>query len=219
MYKQLCVLSVLALLALSSGCMIISSSDRSPIQPTTGSLEISSTPQGAEIYLNGVYRGNAPATISDLKDGSYYLELRYREYTPWTKYVDVQAGTKSSIDVTLTPLVVPTTTISTPIPTPVPTTIPLKTVVGCWELDPHKGNGTIIVRLELESGGTGRFSEGPYTVNIHWSQDPKTKVVYVSYVKPSDPTEFGHMDFDYDETTDTLIWRESPSAPYTRVPC
>jgi hypothetical protein len=218
MYKQWFVLVVLALLALSSGCMILSSSDRSPIQPTPGSLEISTTPQGAEIYLNGVYRGTAPATISDLKDGSYYIELRFREYTPWTKYVDIQAGTKSSIDVTLAPLVVPTTTIPTPIPTPVPT-IPPKTVVGCWELDPHKGNGTIIVRLELESGGTGRFSEGPYSVNIHWSQDPTTKVVYVSYVKPGNPTEFEHMDFDYDETSDTVTWRDSPSAPFTRVAC
>jgi len=213
MHKQLCVLVALTALMLSSGCSTATTSNtESPIQPATGSLELSSTPQGAEIYLDGVYRGTTPSRIPDLPNGSYQVELRLHEHTAWDMDVEVQAGNTSYIDATLAPIVIPTT-----IPTPAPTTIPPKTVVGCWELDTYKGNGTGTYHLELQSGGTGRLTVG-YPMIIHWSQDPTTDVIYVSCANPHDPTKISHMDLDYDETTDTLIWREI-SAPFTRVPC
>lgn len=213
MHKQLFVLFVLAVLILASGCTTTDTNTQSPVQPTTGSIELSSSPSGAEIYLNSVYRGTTPSTIPDLSNGSYHVELRLRDHTTWTMDVGIQAGNTVDIDATLVPVVVPTT-----IPTPVPTTIPPKTVVGCWELNTYKGNGTGTYHLELQSGGTGWLTVVS-TISISWYQDPTTNVVYVSFTNPRDPTEILHMDFDYDETSDTLIWREESVYPFTRVPC
>ncbi|MCC7566219.1 MAG: PEGA domain-containing protein [Methanomicrobiaceae archaeon] len=213
MHKPLCVLIVLTALILSSGCSTTTTgTTQSPVQPATGSLELSSTPQGAEIYLDGVYRGTTPSRIPDLPNGSYRVELRLHDHMAWDTDVLVQAGNTSYIDATLAPIVVPTTT-----PTPVPTTVPPEPFLGCWELNTYKGNGTGTYHLALQSGGSGRLTVG-YPMIIHWSHDPTTDVIYVSCPNPNRPTEIFHMDLDYDETTDTLIWREI-SAPYTRVPC
>jgi hypothetical protein len=139
-------------------------------------------------------------------------------------------NTQSPLQPTTIPTPVPTsvptsvpTTIPTPVPTtvptPVPTTIPSNPVLGCWKLDTYKGGGNGTLFLELQSGGTGWYTEGSVTTNIHWSQDPATKVVNVSIVNPYNITEFIYMDFDYDETADTLIWRALPGAQFTRVAC
>jgi hypothetical protein len=213
MQKQLFVLFVLAVLILASGCTTTNTNTQSPVQPTTGSIELSSSPPGAEIYLNSVYRGTTPSTIPDLSNGSYHVELRLRDHTTWTMDVELQAGNTVDIDATLVPIVVPTT-----IPTPVPTTIPPKTVVGCWELDTFKGNGTGTYHLELQSGGTGWLTVVS-PIYISWYQDPTTNVVYVSFTNPHDPTEIAHMDFDYDDTSDMLFWREESVYPFSRVPC
>jgi hypothetical protein len=126
---------------------------------------------------------------------------------------------------TTVPTTIPTT-VPTTNPTPVPTTIPTNTVVGCWKLDTYKGDGKGTFLLELESGGTGWFTEISSTTNIRWNQDPATEVVNVSYVNPNNPIpnnptvyDYIYMDFDYDETADTLTWLEHPGAPFTRVPC
>jgi hypothetical protein len=123
------------------------------------------------------------------------------------------------------PTTIPTsmpTTIPTPVPTtvptPVPTTIPSNAVLGCWKLDPYKGDNKCTLLLELQSGGTGWYTEVSSTINIHWYQDPITKVVNVSFVSPHHPAEYIYMDFDYDETADTLTWLKHPAAPFTRVP-
>ncbi|MDG6256187.1 MAG: PEGA domain-containing protein [Methanomicrobiaceae archaeon] len=221
MYKQFFVLFVLAVLVLASGCATTTTDPQPPVQPTTiptplpttGSLELSSTPQGAEIYLNDVYRGTTPSTIPDLPNGSYHVELRLRDHTAWDTDVEVQAGNTSSVHATLVPLPVPTT-----ISTPVPTTVPPEPFLGCWIFYTQKGNKTDSAYiLELQSGGTGQLNVG-YPMIIHWSQDPATNVIYVSGPNPNNPAGIFHMDFEYNKVADTLFWREV-SAPFTRIPC
>jgi hypothetical protein len=234
MYKQLCVLVVLAIFILSSGCMTAAPSPKSTIESTTGSLELSSTPHGAEIYLNGVYRGTTPSTIPDLPNGTYSLELRLHEYSPWTKHVDVQAGTKLYVDVPLEPIATPTT-IPTPaptaIPTPVPTPVP-RTILGCfkWETYGWTGTGESFNVTEIfwfQPAGVGlingtfiypppRKPEVSLT-GFTWSRDPATQLITVTMVGGSGaPAEVY-----YNGNNDTITFSNSNMRPtiFTRVPC
>jgi len=72
--------------------------------PIYGSLNINSNPQGADVYLNGVYRGKTPAFISDLAPGRYQIQLRLNGYKDYVSFVDVSSGTTSYYNLTLVPL-------------------------------------------------------------------------------------------------------------------
>ena len=73
--------------------------DMSIISPTTGNLDISSTPEGAQIYINYVQQFDGygqplitPATITDLYPMSYNITLQLPGYTDYSKTVDIAAG-------------------------------------------------------------------------------------------------------------------------------
>ncbi len=54
-----------------------------------GSLYINSSPQGAQIYLEGVYKGLTPLTINNLPSGSYQLTLTKSGYIPYEQFVTI----------------------------------------------------------------------------------------------------------------------------------
>jgi hypothetical protein len=58
----------------------------------TGSLSVTTTPPGAEIYLDGTIRGMSPVTIPDLKPGSHVLLLRMQSYGDLTVPLTITAG-------------------------------------------------------------------------------------------------------------------------------
>ncbi|MGB9857020.1 MAG: PEGA domain-containing protein [Dictyoglomaceae bacterium] len=72
--------------------------------PTTGSLNINSIPQGAEVYLNGIYKGITPIYISELSPGRYQVQLRKNGYKDFVSFVDVMSGITSSYNFALLPL-------------------------------------------------------------------------------------------------------------------
>jgi len=82
--------------------------------PLTGSLNINSNPQGAEVYLNGVYKGITPITIYELTPGKYQLQLRKSGYKDLITFVDVISGTVSNYNFSLTPLLGSINVFSTP---------------------------------------------------------------------------------------------------------
>ena len=41
-----------------------------------GTVEITSTPIGAEVYIDGYYQGTTPITLADVHEGEYRAELR-----------------------------------------------------------------------------------------------------------------------------------------------
>jgi hypothetical protein len=216
MNRQLALLVVVTLIVLVSGCTTASDTQPSA-EPATGSLAISSTPPGSEIYLDGAYRGITPLTIPDVQIGSHTLEVRNPEYTSWSTSVDIQAGSNVSLNATLVPVAVPTT-----IPTTVPTAIPtpeLPSVVGCWKMEFFKGGATHAYLLELQPGGTGELSSGSVSVEITWSYDPHSDVVEFSHPSIRDPAETINYVFDYNESTDTLTDRNNPSIFYVRERC
>jgi len=77
--------------------------------PLTGSISVSSTPSGADIYLDGAYKGTTPATIPDASPGSHTLKLEKHGYAEWLTSVHVTSGVTEPITAHLT-----TTDVSPP---------------------------------------------------------------------------------------------------------
>jgi hypothetical protein len=73
---------------------------------TTGSISFSSTPSGADIYLDGTLQTTkTPATIINISAGSYTYTLRLTGYTDATGTVTITAGQTTTVSVTLVPVV------------------------------------------------------------------------------------------------------------------
>jgi hypothetical protein len=83
-----------------------------PLSPTTGAISISSIPQNADIYVNGVLQLDingqslkTPATLMNLVPGSYTIKLKKTGYIDFTSIpIDVIAGQTSYLGVTLSTL-------------------------------------------------------------------------------------------------------------------
>lgn len=225
MYGKVLPLLMIIILVIASGCTTATSSDQSPAQLTTGSLEVTSSPQGAEIYFDGVYRGTTPSTITDAPQGSHLLELRYHGYNSWSKHVEVQGGTKYHVDATLPPIVVSTSIPTTTVPTTVPTTTQ-KTVVGCWKQSITQGDEYVEWIMQLEPDGVGMlYGNGlsptrsmATSSRLTWFQAPGSTVIRID-AEASEGYGAASLSFNYDASTDTLINPKSPSYPYYRVTC
>ncbi|NMB79717.1 MAG: PEGA domain-containing protein [Methanomicrobiales archaeon] len=82
-----------------------------PLSPltTTGSLYVLSTPSNANIYLDAVYKGRTPMTISNIAAGTHILEVDTSGYYDWKSTVDVPPGGTKTISATLNPMPTATT--------------------------------------------------------------------------------------------------------------
>jgi len=70
-------------------------------QPTTGSINVKSTPPGATIVLDGINKGTTPATLTGVSTGSHSLVLKKNGYADYTTSVSVTAGQTASVSATL----------------------------------------------------------------------------------------------------------------------
>ncbi|MCS7201441.1 MAG: PEGA domain-containing protein [Dictyoglomus sp.] len=73
------------------------------LSPRYGDLTILSTPSGASIYLDGVYRGRTPLTLKNLLVKTYELKLTYPGYQDKIERVEVKEGTEIRINLSLLP--------------------------------------------------------------------------------------------------------------------
>jgi len=71
-------------------------------EETTGSVTVDSNPSGANIYLNGSYKGTTPKTIEDLEAGSYSLKLTKEGYEEKTERVQIEKGKTKEVEIKLT---------------------------------------------------------------------------------------------------------------------
>jgi len=62
------------------------------IQPTTGAISISSSPSGAGVYVDGIYKGTTPETVSGLSAGTHNLRLTYTGYNDYYDDITIKAG-------------------------------------------------------------------------------------------------------------------------------
>jgi hypothetical protein len=87
---------------------------------TPGTLEISSSPPDAQVFLDNQYKGMTPLTIPEVPPGNHSLELRLKGYEPWSISGTVEDGGDVRVQATLVPVTLPgpVTTDSQGIPVP-----------------------------------------------------------------------------------------------------
>ena len=84
-----------------------------PTPDATGQIVIASSPSGAEVYLDNVYKGVTPVTLSDIAAGSHTLTLSLTGYQDSVQTVTVNGGESTPVAVTLSEAA-PATTKSPP---------------------------------------------------------------------------------------------------------
>ena len=237
------VLLVMTLM-LIAGCTTPVPGDSPADSQTTGSVEVSSTPAGAEVYLDNVYKGTTPVTIIG-QPGSHILELRLRDHQSWSKSIQIVEGTKVYQDTVLAPVPVLTslpTTVPTTQPTAVPTTRPRpvtsptptpwpRTILGCfqWETYGWTGTGERFNLTQIwwfQPAGVGLINgtwmypppKKPQSdlTGFTWSRDPATGLVTVSIVGGGP-----QADVYYNGNNDTITFSNVNMRPtiFPRVSC
>jgi len=71
------------------------------LQCKSGSVNVKSDPSDSKVFIDGKEAGTTPITITDLKPGTYIMEVRKTGYKNWIKEVVVETDKKSSIEALL----------------------------------------------------------------------------------------------------------------------
>ena len=82
---------------------------------TTGFLQVTSTPAGATILINGVPAGITPVVLSEMPEGEVELRLTLAGYYDWTAVTSIIPGETVPVSGSLIPV-----PVSTPTPEPEP---------------------------------------------------------------------------------------------------
>ena len=128
-----------------------------------GTLQLTSSPTGAEIYLDNQYRGTTPGTISGVEPGSHTLEFRLKGYKSWKSVITVTSGTSNYVAaMSVLPAVEPGTEII-PTATAEPVSVTLQVsrdriIVGDSVTFSGIATGTDSVALTIS--GPGKFANG-----------------------------------------------------------
>jgi len=82
-----------------------------PVKDTTGAIAVTSSPGGANVFLDNAFRGITPITLSDVPDGSHVVLVRIDGYVDQTRTVTVTRTSVTPVTVNLAEIV-PTATKS-----------------------------------------------------------------------------------------------------------
>jgi len=158
-----------------------------------GTLQLTSSPAGAEIYLDNQYLGSTPGTISDIGPGNHTLEFRLNGYKSWKATVTVPPGTSNYFaSLTAQPGSQQGTDMSPAVTAAAPATVTISVskeqmIVGDSNMFSGTSAGTSSVFLTLY--GPGYYTNGvvldqvkPNTINA-WSYtwNPGTKIQSGTY--------------------------------------
>ena len=95
--------------------------------PSVGSISVTSSPSGANIYLDNAYKGLSPLTIDAVPNGNHGIVLRLDGYEDSSRTISIN-GNSLTVNIPLNPLPTPTlTAASTHQPTAAGTTHPGQT--------------------------------------------------------------------------------------------
>ncbi|WP_321505603.1 PEGA domain-containing protein [uncultured Methanoregula sp.] len=106
------ILILVIFFVLLSGCIVEKS-------PEKGTLQFTSSPSGAQVYLDDQFRGSAPCTVTGIEPGNHTLEFRYPGYESWSTVMAVSSGSNNVFAA-----LQPTPASTTPIPVILVTTSP-----------------------------------------------------------------------------------------------
>ncbi len=79
---------------------ITKSADAAPAAKEEGKILLTSVPDGADVYLDDGFVGNAPATLK-LPAGKHTVKVSQSGYAAWTKDISVFAGSEVNMKATL----------------------------------------------------------------------------------------------------------------------
>jgi len=68
---------------------------------STGTLTVDSNPTNVQVYLDDVYKGITPVTLTGVQAGSYTILLRLAGYQDWSSPVTVRPGDQEIVSGTL----------------------------------------------------------------------------------------------------------------------
>jgi len=68
----------------------------------TGTISVTSDPDGAEIFVDDKFFGNAPATLR-LPVGTHSVVLKFTGHADWTRILEVLKGNKTTLKAALAP--------------------------------------------------------------------------------------------------------------------
>ena len=83
------------------------------VTATAGTLAISSTPEGAMVFIDNIMKGITPVTLTDTAIGSHKLLMRKEGYDDYTRNIIIEPATPVTIGATLTKIVPEPTTLPT----------------------------------------------------------------------------------------------------------
>jgi hypothetical protein len=191
-------------------CIFLAGCGSTPVQlQQNGSIRILSSPAGAEVYLDGEYRGATPATVTAVPAGNHTLEIRANGYDRWTAPVTVRAGGIANISATLS--AIPTTAMPVTFATATTPTLqrgyPEIHIDGYWTYPQGISSSTenpvpLLVHADGFNVGDADAREVTVSANLYYGgHEICWKTVYLGTLKAG-----GHV------TTDTMVSCPLPSS-------
>ena len=74
--------------------------ENAPATDEAGTVSLSTTPDGADVYVDGQFNGNSPATLK-LKPGKHTIRVSMTGYSDWTRDISTDAGSSVHLTATL----------------------------------------------------------------------------------------------------------------------
>jgi len=68
--------------------------------PATGTITVNSNPDGADVYVDSSFVGNAIAVLK-LSEGKHVIKVSMAGYKDWTREITVLAGSEVKLVATL----------------------------------------------------------------------------------------------------------------------
>jgi hypothetical protein len=161
---QKIAICILVLFVFLCGCT-------TPLPEKTGTVTITSSPSGAEVYLDNEYHGTTPNTINAVPAGNHTVEIRERGYKNWSQNITVTSGRTASVSPSLLPE-------ATTVPTTVPVTfatitkkdVPQIHIDGYWTYPAIRSITNpepILVHVEGANVGYGDAREVTTSANMY----------------------------------------------------
>jgi hypothetical protein len=155
-----------------SGCIAPATPATEPrAQQENASVRILSNPSGAELFLDGIFRGLTPATCENVSSGIHSIDLTMTGYNRWSGSFTITGGKPQTIMAELisTEESLPITTIA---PAALPDTVSEIYVDGYWEYP--QGRVTtenpvpLVVHTEAFNTGSATASEVMVSANMYY---------------------------------------------------
>ncbi|MBN2685479.1 MAG: PEGA domain-containing protein [Pontiellaceae bacterium] len=89
---------------LSGGLSLLTGCDKNPLAGKTSSFSVETTPEGAEVYVDGNAVGTTPCTVGSLAEGSYAVEIRKRGYESSYANLFLAKGESKNLKMELKPI-------------------------------------------------------------------------------------------------------------------